>query len=610
MSPTSMPRSSVASDDAATIAPTADPVREFLGQSILSHMEQLNSDAVKSIPKSLPSQLLEQPPEKSWGDYSFPCFRFAKDFKLSPQALAAKIAELFNASRHPMIEAVEVINAFVNIRVAPKLYVDHSLSKALDGSLFQIPNSSVKPKVMVEYSQPNTHKEFHVGHMRNVSLGASIIRLHRYFGFEVVAVNYLGDEGAHIAKCLWFIERQGGLPREDEIVGDKGAWLGSMYVQAAQVLETLSSDEKKAAETLQSQILNGIEKKSGVWFDLWQKTRQWSLVSFKKSYDWIGAPFDRDFFESEVSEESQQVVEEYLEKGVFKADQGAIGIDLSDAKLGFMLVRKRDGNTLYATKDLVLAKKKFEDFKIDKSIYVVGSEQNYHFKQVFKTLEKMGFKQSSKCFHLSYGMVVLPSGKMSSRLGNTVPFSKLQDELAAEIDRVMTAGDRKFQSEEEKQDVIHRLSRGAIIYGMIGSDASKDIVFDLKNWLSFEGNTGPYLMYAYSRASSLLAKSDLELNDLAVSVPKQILASEKDLLRSIHDFNRTAWTACMELKPNLLAYHLYEMARAFSRFYAEAPILKEADLSCKRFRLQLTKGFAKVMFQGLDVLGMPPPKKM
>jgi arginyl-tRNA synthetase len=145
---------------------------------------------------------------------------------------------------------------------------------------------------------------------------------------------------------------------------------------------------------------------------------------------------------------------------------------------------------------------------------------------------------------------------------------------------------------------------------MIGSDASKDIVFDLKNWLSFEGNTGPYLMYAFSRASSLLAKSDLELNDHSVSVPKQILASEKDLLRSIHDFNRSAWTACMELKPNLLANHLYEMARAFSRFYAEAPILKEADLSSKRFRLQLTKGFAKVMFQGLDVLGMPPPKKM
>ncbi len=590
----------------------ASAIAQVLSQPILQSQEskplQITEDAI--------FKMLEKPPETSWGDYSFPCFRFAKELKLPPPKIASIISEALSQVQSPWIASVQVMQAFVNIHVNQATLYSYLVPLVRNGEYFksQHAHRAQRSNVMVEYSQPNTHKEFHVGHMRNVCLGSALVRLYRYAGYHVTAVNYFGDEGAHIAKCLWNMSRTKAEPPAEV---DKGAWLGECYVAATRALDEANEADRPKYDEEISNILRGIESKKGPWYDLWLQTKEWSLQAFRDVYRWMDAPFDRDFFESEVSEDSQRVVDEYLAQGVFKEDQGAVGIDLSDYKLGFMLVRKRDGNTLYATKDLSLAKRKFEEFHIDKSIYVVASEQNHHFKQVFKTLDLMGFKQASQCYHLSYGLVVLPSGKMSSRVGNTVPFARLKHELTKELDSVL-AKYRGQWTDQEIDDTRKKLSVGAIVYGMVSADPGREIVFDMKDWLSFEGNTGPYLMYSFSRAKSVLSKAkeagfggettNFELSRLNLKMSFE--ESERELLRGIYDFNDVVFESCEHNRPNHLAHHLFGLAKSFSRFYADVPVLKEADKSLVERRLGLVDAFAKTLTCGLQLLGMSPPERM
>ena len=245
-----------------------------------------------------------------------------------------------------------------------------------------------------------------------------------------------------------------------------------------------------------------------------------------------------------------------MKKGVFKEDDGAIGIDLKDKKAGFLILRKRDGNTLYATKDLALARRKFDEYSIDRSIYVVASEQNLHFKQVFLTLDAMGFEQASQCYHLSYGMVTLPDGKMSSRKGNVIVFNELRDRLSSELDKPLSKYKDEW-SEDEINDVKHKLSVGAIRYGMLCSDPVKDIVFDFKNWTSFEGNTGPYLMYSYARTKSILRKaSEAALKARISNEANFETLEERELLNYINDFNNVIWQSTNSYKPSTLCHFL------------------------------------------------------
>ena len=263
---------------------------------------------------------------------------------------------------------------FLNIFVNTLTLGDYLISSIADKSFFKRTaewNEKASERVMIEYSQPNTHKSFHVGHMRNVALGDSVGRLYKLHGHPTTMVNYIGDEGAHIAKCLWYIQKNGLSPAEG---ADKGEWLGDMYAKASMTISDASEEDGKVIYDEVSKVLSEIEAKNGPSYDLWLETRPWSLDDSKEVYEWTNAHFDHWFYESEVSEESQEIVDQYLEKGVFKEDDGAIGIDLKRQKAGFLILRKRDGNTLYATKDLALAKRKFDEYKIDKSIYVVVPE--------------------------------------------------------------------------------------------------------------------------------------------------------------------------------------------------------------------------------------------
>jgi arginyl-tRNA synthetase len=311
-----------------------------------------------------------------------------------------------------------------------------------------------------------------------------------------------------------------------------------------------------------------------------------------------------------VSEASQEIVEEYLKKGLFYEDQGAIGFDMQDKKLGFFIARKKDGTTLYATKDLALAKVKFNDWNIDRSIYVVGSEQNFHFKQVFYALEKMGFKNADKCYHLSYGMVVRPEGKMSSRAGNSFTFLQLinlvKEEIATYLDKYKGEWDQA-----RLDDTSDKLAVGAIKYGMLFADPNKEIVFDPKEWVSFEGNSGPYLMYSYARTMSIINKAKSE-NIFADTNHLNLLTheSERDLMRFIYEFNSTMIYACENYKPSSVATHLFFMCKAYNRFYTEVSVMKAETPELRGARLALLEAFSKTLFQGLNLLGITPPEKM
>jgi len=551
----------------------------------------------------------ERPKESSLGDYALPCFRFGKLLQKKPQDVAAEFAEALRADSSGFIAKVDVVAAFLNITVVQPAMATLAVPSVLNGEAFKLLRqraSHNQIRTMIEFSQPNTHKEFHVGHGRNVCLGDSLVRLFRYCGYPVVAANYPGDEGTHIAKVLWHMRRE-KLPVP---ATGRSAWLGTVYAAANRKLSEADEATRKVYDGEVSGILKAIESKQGEIFELWRESREWSLQGFYEIYDYLDVKFDKYFFESEVSEESQEIVDEYLKKGVFKLDQGAVGIDLQPYKLGFSILRKSDGNTLYATKDLALARRKFQEFNIDRSIYVVANEQNHHFRQVFKTLELMGFEQSKKCFHLSYGMVMLPEGKMSSRDGNSVTFFELIHAVQEGLKEVLKRYEGEW-TEDEITATAKLLCVGAVRYGMISSDPAKTVIFNLQEWLSFDGNSGPYLMYSYARSRSILRKADEAGLRVAAGFEKYLVdVEERDVIRFIHDFNAVVESSCENYKPSTLTHFLFEGCQSFNRFYKNASVLKAEDENVKKARVVLVAAFSAVLKQGLELLGIVPPERM
>ncbi len=585
-----------------------DISRASLASALAQASEKLAGGSEGAVDAASLYSMFERPPESQRGDFALPCFRLAKALRRKPQEIAAELAVILEGMHSPWIEKVEAVGPFLNFQLNSGKLAQELLPRLRDGSYFErlkkLPGA--RPRVMIEYSQPNTHKVFHVGHIRNVALGDSLGRLYEAIGYPVILANYIGDEGAHIAKCLWYMQKT----KQTEPSEHRGAWLGDMYAAASLLLEDAKPEELKAYQAEISGILRAIESKQGSTYDLWRTTREWSLADFNEIYAWMGARFDEVFYESEVSEASQKIVDEFLNRGVFVESDGAIGLDLKEEKLGFVIVRKSDGNTTYATKDLALARVKFSQFQIEKSIYVVASEQNLHFKQVFRTLEKMGFSQAAHCFHLSYGMVTLPDGKMSSRKGNVITFERLRESLGVELDKFLEKY-RGEWSEEEIADIRQRLSIGAIRYGMICSDPGKDIVFDLKDWLSFEGNTGPYLMYAYARTQSILRKAAEQGFKASLDHLHLLKApEERELLRYLSDLNLMIQQSCESNRPSTLCHHLFDSCKVYNRLLAQIQVLRAETPELRNARLALLEAFRTGLKTCLSLLGIVPPERM
>jgi arginyl-tRNA synthetase len=573
--------------------------RNELAKSLSSAIEKtfnITFPATKVYP------LFGATPTREVGDLAFPLFMVAKEAKTNPAQAAKNLQAALTDTPSFILKksaAGAYLNFFFDFDIIAKKLIPEIISK----SFFNLKLTENAPRTMIEYSQPNTHKELHVGHMRNLCLGDSLIKLHRYAGYDIVSSTFPGDVGTHVAKCLWYLKfhYKGETPHKR-----KGAWLGSMYSTAHNKLEeernTAAEEENRQQLTM---ILKQLEQKSGEFFELWKTTREWSIELMNEVYAWAEVKFDVWYWESEVDSDSVKLAHDYLKKGLFIEDKGCIGIDLSEWKLGFCMLLKTDGNGLYATKDIELARRKFQENKIEKNIYVVDKRQEHHFKQVFKVLELMGFENANKCFHLQYDFVELPDGAMSSRKGNIVPLQSLIENMVKMIKEQYLNRYENEWSKEQIEATAHIVAKGAIKYGMTRIDPSKKIVFDMKEWLKLDGESGPYIQYAYARINSMLNKLGAPASqELKIEAPQ-----EKELVALLMNFNQIVQQATEQYRPSVLTAFLYDLSRAFNSFYADCPV-GSAQEPTKSSRLLLARATADTLKQGLHLLGIQAPEKM
>lgn len=556
---------------------------------------------------------LSPAPDSKLGDIAFACFQWAKKLKKSPAQIASELAvhpKLITDGDH-YLEKASATGPYLNFTLKNQAIGGHIIAAILKSDFFNISLLKNTATTMLEYSQPNTHKVLHVGHMRNLCLGNALANILRYSGHHVITSTYPGDVGTHVAKCLWYLKENKLTPPSEQ---NKGAWLGEIYTLAHHQLEDEKGSDKEQRNREQlTAVLKQLHAENGEYYQLWQETREWSIELMKNVYQWADVEFDRWYFESEVDAPSLSYAQKLYQEGKLIKDQGAIGMDLSDEKLGFCLLIKSDGTGLYATKDIELARKKFDEYNIQKSISIVDNRQTFHFKQVFKILEKLGFEYAQDCYHLPYDVVELPDGAMSSRKGNIIPLMDLIVKMEQTITEQYLEKYRNIWSDEEIKKTATQIANGAIKYGMIRMDNNRKIVFDFDEWLRLDGETGPYLQYVYARIQSLCQKANYD--PVSANLEEQEweelkIDIEHQLMVKLMEFNQVTLSCALNLKTLHLTSYLYELGKMFNQFYTQCPINSLENQKLKELRLHLTWATGEVMKKGLTLLGIPAVSKM
>ena len=546
------------------------------------------------------AQTFSSPPEETGGHWAFPCFILSQKLRKSPAYISEELSQAFEDSS--VCEKVFNKGPYMNFFFKKDFLKKELLDSITTGRFFKIPSKKMGT-YLIEYSQPNTHKELHIGHTRNICFGLSLVTLLKKRGFPVHTCTYLGDMGTHVAKCLWYLKYHNKNPLPSE---NQGAWLGALYTKSCKAFEEVG-DEAQLSE-----ILKQLKNKEGEFYALWRKTRLWSEDLIREIYRWAGVEFDHWYWESEMDVPSIDLVKQLYKEGKLQLSEGAIGMDLGEP-LGFCLLLKSDGNGLYATKDLYLIKKKFEDYKPETNIYIVDQRQETHFSQVFKALEQLDFKaEAQKSRHLKYNFVELKSGAMSSRKGNIVPIMTLIKNMRTYITDTFLNKYKGEWSDAKIKTTADLIAQGAIKYGMNEQDLPKKIVFDMKEWLKLDGRSGPYIQYAHARACTLLKKFSAFESPKEKTVNLQFLNTPEEWQLIIHlswfglVMEKCAW----QMRTSPLCYYLFELAQKFSRFYQNCPI-GTLDLEEQRqFRLFLVQASREVLKEGLISLAIPAPEKM
>ncbi|MDJ0974730.1 MAG: arginine--tRNA ligase [Planctomycetota bacterium] len=560
-------------------------------------------------------RFLSPPKKAEMGDLAFGCFPLAKARRMAPPQIAAEVAAAIEPTGP--IGKVEAVGPYVNFFADPLASLNALTGALADGAFDASMRSGTSTRIMVEFSQPNTHKTFHVGHLRNVLLGDALVRVLSARGHDVVPVNYYGDFGIDVAKCLWWLTTQdvGTPPAEG-----RTAWLGAAYSQANTAITITDEDDEatQAAKHAQfkdiREVLRRMEEGEPDITQLYRETRQWCLDEFADVYRWLDVRFVHDFFESELEAPARAIVDAYLAKGTFVESEGAIICDLEDVGLVPALVRKSDGASLYMTWDLALAADKFDKFGIERSYYVVASEQNLHFQQLFATLEKMGYDRAKDCRHVSYELVMLPDGKMSSRKGTATPFHELRHGVLDAIETKMRAEartERESWTDDQWHETARKVAIACLKYGMLRAGNTRRVIYKLEDWLNPEGDTGAYLLYSLARISGIFRKTD-EAVDLATAIDAGGEfggQAERDLLGHLGRLPDVIRRVEDTLDPSAIAQFLYDGAKKFSRFYQECPVLK-ADDDTRRARLALCKAAETVFTKALALLGIEPVEAM
>jgi arginyl-tRNA synthetase len=482
-------------------------------------------------------------------------------------------------------------------------------------------------RVMVEYSQPNTHHSFHIGHARNTILGESLARLVEFAGFETIRASYPGDLGLGVITVVWVYDKfyKG---QEPEGVHERGQWMLKLYAEATTLLE--KKDNETPEQTALRESYDAERREMYRKWDagdpyvreLWRVTREWSLEELRDILQMLDVKMDVWFYESEVDGPSKVIIDELIQRNIAEDErpQGGAVIVKIDEKLGLTkekyrtaVVLRSDGTSLYLTKDLALAKVKFEQYHVDRSIYVVDFRQSLHFQQAFKILEMWGFPQASKCYHLSYGYVTLPEGAMSSRRGRVALFKEVYDEA---LKRVLAVESEKTGdiAEHERVKIAQQIGLGALVYSMLSVDNNKDIVFDINEALSFDGRTGPYIQNAHVRANSILKKSKQGNTETGIQADAlfdyELTKNEIELIEQISRFPNAVQQAANEYRPLVMAAYAYDLANAFHSFYHAVPVTQTEDEKTRNARLQLVSAAKQTIANALRLLDIQSPDVM
>jgi len=562
--------------------------------------------------------------------------RAGKGKKLPVPQRAQEIAEQVKAEIGSVdgISRVDAVKGYLNLYFTTSEYarrvVDEVLASRADFGRGQAKGE----RVMVEYSQPNTHHSIHMGHARNTILGEVLARLVEFAGFETVRATYPGDMGLGVITILWAYNKfyKG---QEPEGIHERGQWLLKIYVEATALLEKKENEtpqetaKREAYDAERRDMLRKWEADDEYVRELWLITREWSLDEFRDILHLLDVKMDVWFFESEANKLGKEIVDELIAKGIAE-DERAMGgpvVVKIDEKLGLtkekyrtMVILRSDGSALYSTNDLALAKQKFEKYHVDRSIYVVDVRQSLHFQQIFKILELWGFPQAAKCYHLSYGYVTLPDGAMSARRGRVALFKEVYDEA---IKRVLAVESERSGNipEGDRLKIAEQIGLGALVYSMLSVDNNKDIVFDINEALSFDGRTGPYIQNAHVRANSILKKSNVESDALSLSKGQKsdigsstfdydLTKHEIELIEQISRFPNAVQQAANEYRPLVMAAYAYDLANAFHSFYHAVPVLQSEDENVRSARLHLVAAAKQTIVNALRLLDIQAPDVM
>jgi len=555
------------------------------------------------------------------GDITLVVFPYVKQLRKNPNEIAEKTGQYLQENVSE-IKDFNVVGGFLNLVVDDAYYTDFLKDIYPDKNYGLTPKRENEKALMVEYSSPNTNKPLHLGHIRNNLLGHSISEIYKATGKPVIKTQIINDRGIHICKSMlaWQKFGNGETPESSGLKGDHLA--GKYYVKfdqeykkqiAGLVDEGMSEEEakKQAPILLEAQeMLRKWEAKDPEVMELWHKMNGWVYEGFDETYKNLGVSFDKNYYESETYLLGKKVVEEGLKKGIFyQKEDGSVWADLSDEGLDEKLLLRADGTSVYMTQDIGTAIKRFEDFDIDSHIYVVGNEQDYHFQVLFLILKKLGFEWADRLYHLSYGMVELPHGKMKSREGTVVDADDLMEEMTATAREIsQELGKLEGYSDEEKERLYRIIGLGALKYYILKVDPKRTIMFDPKKSIDFQGNTGPFIQYTYARIQSILRKAgDLRQKDFQVST---LDGKEKEVIKQMEMFPQVIAVAAEQQNPGVIANYTYDLVKAYNSFYQSVPILAADDENERIFRVKLSEKVGDTIQNAFGLLGIEVPERM
>lgn len=567
------------------------------------------------------------------GHLTLVVFPFLKMSKKGPEQTAREIGEYLKAN-DPAVAAFNVIKGFLNLTIASATWIEllNEIQADEQYGLMQVTDAS--PLVMIEYSSPNTNKPLHLGHVRNNLLGNALANIVAANGNKVVKTNIVNDRGIHICKSMlaWKKYGNGETPetsgkKGDHLVGDYYVSFDKHYkaevkeLMAKFTAQGMSGDEAKAKAEAESPLMQEAREMLVKWEagdpevrGLWEMMNNWVYAGFDETYKKMGVSFDKIYYESNTYLEGKEKVMEGLEKGFFyKKEDGSVWADLTAEGLDHKLLLRGDGTSVYMTQDIGTAKLRFADYPINKMIYVVGNEQNYHFQVLSILLDKLGFEWGKSLVHFSYGMVELPEGKMKSREGTVVDADDLMEEMIATAKETsQELGKLDGLTQEEADDIARIVGLGALKYFILKVDARKNMTFNPKESIDFNGNTGPFIQYTYARIQSVLRKAAESGIVIPEQIPAGIELSEKEegLIQMVADFAAVVKQAGEDYSPSIIANYTYDLVKEYNQFYHDYSILREENEAVKVFRIALSANVAKIVRLGMNLLGIEVPSRM